>query len=83
MLASVKTMNDVNVYMYHEALSELSRAARMFGSAIKHAADTASKLEQSGDDLIAMRTFEECRKAVLEAFAYAPGMIDILTGKAA
>lgn len=74
-------MSDIDVMLYHNALAELARTARAFSHAIVDAAQAARRLDS--DDLITARVFEECRAALLEAFARAPGMIQLFTGKAA
>lgn len=70
---------DIDSMMYHRALAELSRTARAFSHAIADAAAAAKHLD--ADDLLTIRTFEECREALLKAFASAPGMIQLFTGR--
>ena len=72
---------DIDSIIYHQALAELGRSARAFSHAIKDAAIAAERLR--ADDLMTMRVFEDCRNALLDAFARAPGMIQLFTGKAA
>ena len=73
------SQSDVDTLFYHQALAELSRTARAFSHAIVDAAAAAKKMG-ARDDLIALRTFEECRAALLGAFARAPGMMQLFTG---
>ena len=69
-----------DVILYHQALHELSRTARAFAGAVVHAAEAAARVN-GDDDLITLRTFSECSAALVGAFAKAPAMIQLLTGR--
>lgn len=71
---------DIHTFVYHDALAELSRTARAFASAIEHASEAAAAVAVDGDDMLALRTFAECNRVLVHAFAKAPGMVQVLTG---
>lgn len=70
-------MTDVHDALYRDALFDLARTARAFAQAIVVAAERARRT--TGDDPLAVIVSGECRAAIQQALALAPGMLPLFT----
>jgi hypothetical protein len=63
--------------LHEGALLELARSARAFAHAIARAIDTAARVPPDSAEELTARVIDDCRAALLPAFARAPGMLQI------
>jgi len=68
---------ELDVRLYEDALLELARAARAFAHAIARAAEAGANLPEDASSAFVARVLDECRAALVPAFARAPGMLQL------
>ncbi len=70
-------MSSPELRLHEDALLELARAARAFAHAIARAVDTSARVAPDAVPELTGHVIDDCRMALLPAFARAPGMLQI------
>jgi hypothetical protein len=63
--------------LHEDALLELARSARAFAHAIARAVDTGARIPSDAVSELTAHVIDDCRAALLPAFARAPGLLQI------
>lgn len=68
---------EIEVRLYEDALLELGQTGRAFAAAIERAVELGARIPDETSGELAGRILDECRAALLPAFARAPGMLQL------